>query len=122
MNTPIGPIKTLPNKSTSLNGMRPSVAGIQLMPTLTGNAQSKDFRGTEPDVIKSKQTADMYKRNFFGVKHSDHTEPQSFKKGGMVTKTNTYKLHKGEMVIPKKAVDKMITKHWRLSDGGAMKN
>lgn len=121
MNTPIGPIRTLPSKSTSPKGMTPSVAGIQLMPTQTGNAQSKDFSGTSSNV-KSKQTADMYKRNFFGVKHSDHTDLQSFKKGGMVKKTGPYKLHKGEMVVPKKAVDKMIIKHWRLSDGGAMKN
>lgn len=37
-------------------------------------------------------------------------EMQSFKKGGSVKKTGVYKLHKGEKVMKKKMVDRLLKK------------
>ncbi len=45
---------------------------------------------------------------------------KSYKKGGMVHSTGPAMLHKGEMVVPKHAVEAMHKK-WMLSDGGAVK-
>lgn len=44
---------------------------------------------------------------------------RSFKKGGLVHQTGPAYLHKGELVVPKYAVDKMH-RNWMLSSDGAM--
>lgn len=53
-------------------------------------------------------------------KANDNAWMKSFKKGGMVHKTGPAFLHKGELVVPKHAVEAMHKK-WMLSDGGAVK-
>lgn len=43
--------------------------------------------------------------------YSDQTPIRSFKNGGKVPKTGVYKLHKGERVISKKQLEKIVEKH-----------
>lgn len=71
-------------------------------------------------IVRRTTKQQDFKDNSSGLTTRDFNPIHSFKKGGLVHKTGIYRLHKGEMVVPKHIVDAK-TKNWMLSDTGAMK-
>jgi hypothetical protein len=106
----IGPIRNpakRPQPVNKMDGLTPSPAGLQVYFPYgpTGNIRSPDFfqNSKTPGVIR--QLRPYSPRTFAeGAAGPFGTDPviRSFKKGGKVTKTGLYMLHKGETVLSHK--------------------